>query len=190
MTAMSMKELFHCIAKMAEIGPLKSAGVKVSHQWIWNVTALQHWCPVISLTSLLENSRSSTCFQMSFSVLPKMYMYIDRHDDVMKWKHFPRYWSFVRRIHRGHRWILRTNDQWRGALIFSLINGWVNNREAGDLRRYRAHYDVTVMESKCCSPNLSVTGFSQLLKPMEFMTVISEPTELFGSECFGVMYRE
>ena len=39
--------------------------------------------------------------------------------------------------------------QWRGALMFSLIcvwiNGWVNNREAGDLRRYRAHYDVTVM---------------------------------------------
>ena len=39
--------------------------------------------------------------------------------------------------------------QWRGALVFSLIcvwiNGWVNNREAGDLRRYRAHYDVTVM---------------------------------------------
>ena len=26
-----------------------------------------------------------------------------------------------------------------------LLNGWVNNREAGDLRRYRGHYDVTVM---------------------------------------------
>ena len=39
--------------------------------------------------------------------------------------------------------------QWRGALMFSMIcawiNGWVNNREAGDLRRHRAHYDVTVM---------------------------------------------
>ena len=39
--------------------------------------------------------------------------------------------------------------QWRGALMFPLIcarvNGWVNNREAGDLRRHRAHYDVTVM---------------------------------------------
>ena len=39
--------------------------------------------------------------------------------------------------------------QWRGALKFSLIcvriNGSVNNREAGDLRRYRANYDVTVM---------------------------------------------
>ena len=29
-----------------------------------------------------------------------------------------------------------------------LNNGWVNNREARDLRRYRAHYDVTVMWSE------------------------------------------
>ena len=40
-------------------------------------------------------------------------------------------------------------SQWRGALMFSLmcvwINGCVNNREAGDLRRHRAHYDVTVL---------------------------------------------
>ena len=39
--------------------------------------------------------------------------------------------------------------QWRGALMFSVIcariNGWVNNGEAGDLRRHRVHYDVTVM---------------------------------------------
>ena len=39
--------------------------------------------------------------------------------------------------------------QWRGALIFSLICAWidgsVNTREAGDFRRHRAHYDVTVM---------------------------------------------
>ena len=70
------------------------------------------------------------------------------HDDVIKWKHFPRYWPFVRGIHRSpvnssHK------CQWRGALTFSVIgvriNGWVNNREAGDLRRYRAHYDVNVM---------------------------------------------
>ena len=39
--------------------------------------------------------------------------------------------------------------QWHEALMFSLIcawiNGSVNNREAGDLRRHRAHYDVIVM---------------------------------------------
>ena len=51
----------------------------------------------------------------------------------------------------GHRRVNPPHKgQWRGALMFSLIlawtNGWVNNRDAGDLRRYRAHYDVTVME--------------------------------------------
>ena len=50
----------------------------------------------------------------------------------------------------GLRWIPHTKaSTWRGALMFSLIctriNGWVNNGEAGDLRRYRAHYDVIVM---------------------------------------------
>ena len=29
------------------------------------------------------------------------------HDDVIKWKHFPRYWPFVRVIHRS-RWIPHT----------------------------------------------------------------------------------
>ena len=49
----------------------------------------------------------------------------------------------------GHWWIPRTKGQWRGALMFSLIcawiNSWVNNRDADDLRRHRAHYDVFVM---------------------------------------------
>ena len=31
------------------------------------------------------------------------------------------------------------------SLICIRINGWVNNGQAGDLRRHRAHYDVTVM---------------------------------------------
>ena len=42
--------------------------------------------------------------------------------------------------------------QWRAALMFSLIcariNDWVNNREAGDLRRHRGLYDVNVMQMK------------------------------------------
>ena len=59
------------------------------------------------------------------------------HDDVIKWKH---YWPPMNSPHKG---------QWRRALMFSLIcawiNGWVNNREAGDLRRQCAQYDVTIM---------------------------------------------
>ena len=50
--------------------------------------------------------------------------------------------------------------QWRGALVFSLIctriNGWVNNDEAGDLRRNHAHYDVTVMFMKWIECNIAL----------------------------------
>ena len=71
------------------------------------------------------------------------------------WRHqmevFPRYWPFVRGI---HRWPVNSPHkcQRRGVLMFSLIcawiNGWVNNRETGDFRRHRAHYDVTVMPKR------------------------------------------
>ena len=59
--------------------------------------------------------------------------------------------------------------QGRGALMFSLIctrmNGWVNNGEAGDLRRYRPHYDVTVMYKTC-----EMSQYSHVLKQREWKT--------------------
>ena len=115
------------------------------------------------------------------------------HDDVIKWKHFPRYWPFVWGIYRSlvnspHK------GQWRGALKFSLIciwiNGWVNNYEAGDLRCYHAHYDVIVMVSEIfeneenynelwsslCTDGLSPSG-SRICPQTSAGTVIT----IFGS---------
>ena len=71
------------------------------------------------------------------------------------WRHqmetFFVYWPFVRGIH-GSPVNSPHKGQWRGALMISLIcvwtNGWANTRDAGDLRRHRAHYDVTVMASR------------------------------------------
>ena len=72
------------------------------------------------------------------------------HDDVIKWKHFPHYLPFVRGIHRSPVNVPH-KGQWRKALMFSLIcdrrNGWVNNRDADDLRRHHAHYDVIMMSA-------------------------------------------
>ena len=109
------------------------------HSRIWQ------WCNWIVYQTLDEYRM---CFRwcQSLNICPV-------HDDVIKSKHFPRYRSFVRGIHRGgiHRSPVNSphKGQWRGALMFSWIcvwiNDWVNNREAGDLRRYRAHYDVTVI---------------------------------------------
>ena len=80
--------------------------------------------------------------------------FLQRHNEFINWKHFPRYWSFVRGIHWSpvnspHK------GQWCGALMFCLICAWinarVNNRGAGDLRRHRAHYDVIGMTIQALS---------------------------------------
>ena len=70
------------------------------------------------------------------------------HDDVIKWKYFPRCWPFVRGINRCPL-NPPDKDQWCGALMFSLISTWTNGRAnnygVNDLRCHRAYYDVTVM---------------------------------------------
>ena len=108
------------------------------------------------------------------------------HDDVIKWN--PRYCPLARGIHRS---LLNSphKGQWRGALMFSLIsawiNAWVNNRETGDLRRYRAHYDVSVMtnqimtkayayftEYTSCSGNGRYSSKSFLIYPSIYTLII------------------
>ena len=106
-----------------------------------------------------SNLRSVTIFsrfhiEKWILILSKLFWATDslkkttNHVDVIKWKHFPRYWPFVRGFHRSPV-ISPQKGQWRGALVFSSICVWIkgseNNREAGDLRRHRDHYDVTVM---------------------------------------------
>ena len=62
--------------------------------------------------------------------------------------YFPCYWPFVRGNHRSH-----VNSphkgQWRGDFMFSLTyartNGWVINRDTGDLWCHRAHHYVSVI---------------------------------------------
>ena len=83
-------------------------------------------------------------------------------------KYFPCYWPFVQGIHR-----LPVNSpckgQWRGALMFSVIcawiNGWVNNREADDLGRHQADYDVTAM-SNCAMSMLWHGNTCRIIEPL------------------------
>ena len=120
---------------------------------------------------------------MSWEWFPQHWPYAGNHDDVTKWKPFPRYWPFMRGIHRSpvnspHK------GQWRGAWMFSLIcvwtNGWVNNREAGDLRRYCAHYDVIVMD----------TGYHKVpvMQTFDIFVVVSPSTLLTNVELPMIWY--
>ena len=105
---------------------------------------IHDFCDIYGLSNLITEP---TCHKGDVSALLDVILVTSSHDDVIKWKHFLRYWPFAREIHQSpvnspHK------GQWRGALIFFIciwMNVWVNNRDAGDLRRHRAHHDVTVM---------------------------------------------
>ena len=110
------------------------------------VTAVLRWAIEICIDAWRDRGRASMTTSRGLTMI--LTPAVGYHDDVMKWKHFPRYWPFVRGIRRSpgnspHK------GQWRGALKFYLIcawiNVWVNNRVAGDLRHHRGHYDVIVM---------------------------------------------
>ena len=70
------------------------------------------------------------------------------HDDVIKWKHFPRYWPFVREIcavtgdFPAQRPVTRSFDD-----FFDLRLNKRLSKQAGDLRGHRAHLNVIVMLS-------------------------------------------
>ena len=161
-SSLNTRTHFSSIISTMVVGDLVMQGTKASAalvltKFTWNNPlppsvglTLSIWVKVFSIQAEFCHSRChflSQCFcKMWFSVTV-----IGPHDDVIKWKHFPRNWPFVWEIHRSpvnfpHK------GQWRGALMFSLIyawmNDWVNNREAGDLRRQHGHYDVIVMSSE------------------------------------------
>ena len=111
-------------------------------------------------TSLGEDCIPKLISVISISLMAENSLSFIIHDYVIKWKHFPRYWPFVPGIHRSpvnspHK------GQWRRALVFSFIcvwiNGWVNNPKAGDLRCYRAHYDVTAMIHSAVGDSYSIS---------------------------------
>ena len=85
--------------------------------------------------------------ELSSGVLTWYWVSSDIHDDVIKWKHFPRYWPFGREIHRSpvnspHK------GQWRGVLMFSLmcLNERLSKQSRGWwFEKLSSHYDVTVM---------------------------------------------
>ena len=99
----------------------------------------------------MNSSRPGRFAKFSHFSIKSWYDTKIHHDDVIKWKPFPRYGPYVRGIHRSpvnspHK------VQWRGALMFPwsvpLIIDWVNSRKAGDLRHHLAYYDVIVMTTR------------------------------------------
>ena len=87
------------------------------------------------------------CCRFVYLLRPSRAHMLVSYDD-RKWNRFLRYWPFERGIHRAP-----VNSHTKASVaglwcfLWKKNPDWVNNREAGDLRRqrYYTHYDVTVM---------------------------------------------
>ena len=116
---------------------------------IYNVVASQ-----ISIRKKATKGACRTLSQLHGDFIKKSRVWIRHysHIYISWWRHQMETFSALLAICAGNSPVpvnFPHKSQWRGALMFSLIcvwiNGWVNNHEAGDLRRYRIHYDVIVM---------------------------------------------
>ena len=135
------------------------------YEWIllWIVMSLIDWSRLvfipsrigISLTIFDADYFCGTFFSQWKCYITSKYQETQRvvpfyqHDDVIKWKHFFRVTGPLCGEFTGHRWIplTKASDAEFWCFLWSApwTNGGVNNRDADDLRRHRAHYDVIVM---------------------------------------------
>ena len=72
--------------------------------------------------------------------------------------------------------------QWREALMFPLVCAWINvwvyNREAGDLRRHRAHYDVIAMNRCTVQRSFIKIQYNAILHKLDIMRNTIQPVVL------------
>ena len=98
----------------------------------------------ICLQSLLfawSLHKKHTCFRLNRGLKDTYNHDFLCHKDDIKWKHFPRYWLYVRRIHRSPFVFFDLRQDKRVG----------KQSNSGDFRRHRAHYDITVMEMELIS---------------------------------------
>ena len=139
----TVPNLSQCLPKsVMPYGVVMPKWVNINTKYIFGIT-LQWQCRSVVRSAInwtiYVSLGLSACGNTCVFKCPKT----DLHDDVIKWKHFPRYWPFVWGIHRSlvnppQRPVTRSFD-----VFFDLR---LDKRQSKQSRGcHRAHYDVTVM---------------------------------------------
>ena len=124
--------------------------ITTSWGWFWQVA--------VGSLHLVSSNKMFSCG----------YKLMDGHDDVIKWKHFLRYWPFVRGIYRSlvnspHR------GQWRGALMLVRLDLFNDDtRPSGHISSPRWSFDVffDLRLIKRLSKHSRGWWFEMLLRPL------------------------
>ena len=69
------------------------------------------------------------------------------------------------------------------------INDWVNNREAGDLRRYRAHYDVIVVLACFMAIFILQKSLAMVFRPTSMKFYTCKETIFYWTQYLDVRKR-
>ena len=97
---------------------------KAIHDICWSYHDLYLWFETLSRSKSDTSGQKFNNPSSSGPEYKRTHIRSSFHDDVIKWKYFPRYRPFVRGIHRSsvnspHK------GQWHGALVLSLICAWI-----------------------------------------------------------------
>ena len=138
---------------------------RVNSNWTWNTTRrLFHW-------------KSLRIFVLIAFTLFNAYFCSNISQNI--WGHYLTWWRHQMRAYSALLALYAGNSPFTGEfpsqgpvtrsfdVFFDLhqsINGWVNNREAGDFRRHYAHYDVIVMDSQEVLVDLAMVKNGWLLQ--------------------------
>ena len=123
---------------------------------IFVILCIEHTLAQVNQKVIDSKHRITLKFQLIYKYFSTGVYHIIRHQPahyyISWWRHQMETFSSLLALCAGNSPVPVNSPhkgQWRGVLMFSLIciriNDWVNNREAGDLRRHRGHYDVNVM---------------------------------------------
>ena len=129
------------------------------------------------------HSPATGCFFYAFLENRPCYNGISRHNMPQSWwRHQMETCSALLALCAGNSPVPVNSPhkgQWRGALMLSLIcawiNDWVNNHEAGYLRRHRGHYDVNVMKAEMGQHRGAMSASSELPKSELEVKVTFDP---------------
>ena len=152
----------------------------------------------------LSKLSKGKCYATLFLILASRAVTIDHvqvkgvKDSLPWWRHQMETFSALLAICAGNSPVPVNSPhkgQWRGALMFSLIceriNSWVNNGEAGGLRRHRGHYDVIVMITLilyCTHLFVCILYYSDVIMSVmgSQITIVSS---VYSTVCSGVDQR-
>ena len=103
-------------------------------------------CVTRSIRTRAEHITYRRLEMFNSAVLNTILLYKFTHDDVIKWKHFPRYWSFVWKSSPGNSPVTAEFPSQRPVTqSFDVLFDLGLERTVVGLRRHRAQYDVIVI---------------------------------------------